>query len=248
MFSLKATLRPFYPVLLLVVAGGGVVLYFEWEKRMLEWNLGTALRENQELQKAIANLTATETVATADVLQRVENKKGAYVDLVFSETERGNPKKVLRQERLMARGELTYFDALVVSFDDNLVQEGEKNALFLWKGIFGGKEAPEDGYLFNDPSLPEAYGEISNALKVTFLGFTIRDDGKNFWKDIWDLANNPDKLKHLGIHSIQGKASSMKLLEGKRYKLTISNSGKIDIKLEGPSLIIVPTPPKLDVN
>ena len=214
---------------------------------MAEWKLDRALKENKALKTAISNLTATETVAYVDVEKRVEDEEGGYVALIFSETERGNPNKVIREERITAPGELTYFDALVVTFDDKLVKDGERKALYLWKRIFGEQQAPEDGYRL-DETLPKAYEEISKACEGTFLGFTVADHAEEFWNAIWDLANEPDKMKDLGIHSLQGKASSMKLEQGKRYKLTIGNRGRVDIQMEGDSPIIPPGPPSSDIN
>ena len=113
---------------------------------------------------------------------------------------------------------------------------GEKKALFLWKTIYGGKDAQEvNGYPLDKPLLPDAYKEISKACERTFFGFKIGDNAQKFWTDIWDLANNPDKRKAMGLHSIQTKASGMKLKQGMRYKLTIGSTGKMDIIAEGPS-------------
>ena len=238
--AFKAALRSFYPVLLLLVAGTGIVGYLKLEEFKAKWDLETALRENKELQNAIANLTATKTVAYVDVLQRDGNGSDAHMTLLFSETERGNPSKEICSGELEVIGEFIYFDALVISFDDKNVKEGKK-AMYLWKGIFGDGQAPKDGFSFKG-ELPEAYKEISKALKSTFLGFTIRDDAKNFWENIWELAHDSKKYEAMGIHSIQGKAVNLPLKKGKRYKLTIGSTGKMDIKLEGDSPIFSPKP------
>jgi len=237
----KPWLRQFLPILVPLLLLAGFFLYKEWEITAAEWKLDRALRENKALKTAIGNLTASETVAYVDVVRRMKNKQGESVELIFSETERGNPNKVIRDERLIAPGELTYFDALVVTFDDELVGDGKRKALFLWKRIFGEQQAPENGYRL-DETLPKAYEEISKACERTFFGFKVADHAEEFWDAIWDLANEPEKLNDLGIHSLQGKASSMKLEQGKRYKLTIGNRGRVDVRLEGDSPVIPENP------
>ena len=244
---LRNSIKQWLPILLPLLLLVSFFLHKQWEVIVAEWKLDRALQQNKELKAAISNLTASETVAFADVIKRAEKAGGAEVELVFSETERGNPNKVIREEKVTALGELTYFDALVVSFDDESVGSGEKKSLYLWKRIFGEMEAPEDGHRL-DQSLPKAYEEISLACEGTFFGFKVADNAEYFWKDIWSLANEPGKLKHLGIHSVQGKASSIKLREGKRYKLTIGNTGKIDLTLEGPSPLMKGNPGKDAVN
>ena len=225
------------PLLVLLLAVGGFYGYYKWEVIKAKWDLQEAIKNNEALKEAIANLTATETVAFVDVSKRVESKSGAKVSFIFSETERNQPNREIDEGiKLNADGNLTYFEALVVSFNFDQVKEGKK-AIFLWRRVFGEDEAPSKGHSLKQ-SLPKAYEEISKACNKTFFGFQLTDNAKEFWNSIWDLANNPDKLKSLGIQSIQAKASGIKLMSGMRYKLTIGSTGKMDINATGPSPII----------
>ena len=211
-----------------------------WDKQILQWDLEKALRENEDLQNAISNLTGDQAIAYVDVIRRVDNQKGGiHVELIFSETEDGNPEKVIRSEKAMAYGDETYFDASVVIFSDEVIKKGGKS-LYLWKRIFGSSQPPEQGHPLSspddDPMGYESYKEVTKACDL-WIGdwFRLSNNAELFWAEIWNAKESPrpDSM----ISARQGDAVRMRLEEGKRYKLTIKNTGQILIRPDGESTL-----------
>ena len=48
-----------------------------------------------------------------------------------------------------------------------------------------------------------------------------------FWPEIWELSNDPDRLKDAGIQAIYGNAVYKKLRPGLIYVFKISPSGQL---------------------
>jgi hypothetical protein len=212
----------------------------EWDKQILEWDLEKALRENKDLQNAISNLTGDQAIAYVDVIRRVDNQKGGiHVELIFSETEDGNPEKVIRSEKAMAYGDETYFDASVVVFNDEVIKKGGKS-LYLWKRIFGSSQPPEQGHPLSspddDPMSYESYKEVTKACDL-WIGdwFRLTNNAELFWAEIWDAKESPSPDSMISAR--QGDAVRMRLEEGKRYKITIKNTGQILIQPDGESTL-----------
>ena len=239
---LRKVFKPFFrsllPVLWLGIATGGIFLYFQGEKQILKWDLESALRENKDLQEAISNLTATQAIAYVDVSRRRDNKKGGiYVDLTFTEMDRNDPTKILREEEVTTHGDETYFDASVVVLCDEFIKKGHKS-LFLWKRIFGSSQSPEQGHPLtspdDDPMDYESYKLISMACDVWIADwFSLTSNAERFWEEIWNAEGGIESGSIISAR--QGDAVHKRLEEGKRYKLTVKNTGQIIIKDEGAS-------------
>jgi hypothetical protein len=217
---------------------GGGYLYMGWDKQIIQWDLEKALRENEDLQNAISNLTDDQAVAYVDVIRRVDNQKGGiHVELIFTETEQGNPEKILRSEKVMAYGDETYFDASVVVFNDELLKKGYKS-LYLWKRIFGSSQPPEQGHPLSSPDDSpmdyKSYEAITKACDL-WIGdwFRLTKNAELFWTEVWNATDDPDSM----ISARQGDAVRMRLEAGKKYKLTIKNTGQILIQPDGESTL-----------
>ena len=48
-----------------------------------------------------------------------------------------------------------------------------------------------------------------------------------FWSSIWELANNPEKLKEYGIDAIYGNVVYSRVQEGLIYVFKISPTGQV---------------------
>ncbi len=50
------------------------------------------------------------------------------------------------------------------------------------------------------------------------------------WNRFWELANDPEEARKLGIRAAHGEAPSMKMMKDKIYKLTLRASGGLSFE------------------
>lgn len=182
------------------------------------------LNENKELKQAIGNLTEEDQVGYAKVVsQRNENGR-LLTTLRFVETARDDKTKRILEKEYTVEGDVVHFDALIVTFGDKMVMDGKARALYLWRRIYGETMTPQDGYPIEEPGAePQRYDGLLKALPI--------QERQLFWTEIWDLANNLDKLKEHGIKAIYGNAVYRKLCEGLIYVFKIKPTGELSVEV-----------------
>jgi hypothetical protein len=181
------------------------------------------LSENKKLKQAIANLTAESQIGYAKVLSQTEREGRTVTRLLFVETARDDPTRHIFEKRCEVEGDVVYFDALVVKFSDPYVMDGRERALYLWRRVFGEKMAPESGYPIEEAGAePRRYADLLRKLRLR--------DRRLFWTEIWDLSNNPDKLRAAGIKALHGKAVYKSLRPDFIYLFKIANMGDLYIE------------------
>jgi hypothetical protein len=178
------------------------------------------LNENKQLKEAITNLTAEEQIGYAKVIKQ-ETKDGKIVTtLRFVETARSDKLKKILEKDYTIEGDVVYFDALIVKFDNKMVMDGKERAMYLWRRIYGESVAPQDGFAIESPGAePARYADLLARLPIK--------QREMFWSNIWDLANDVEKLKQDGITAIYGNAVYSKLKEGLIYVFKISPTGQL---------------------
>lgn len=179
------------------------------------------LTENHQLNKAIRNLTDEQQIGFATIKSQSTNSLGQVESLVrFVQTAPGNPQEIVSEELFVVQGDIIHFDALIVKFSDEYVQDGKARALYLWRRIYGESDAPKDGQLIETPGeAPERYRAITQSLRL-----------KNqpvFWEALWDLANDPQQLIEYGVTAVFGNAIYTKMQPDKVYLFKISPTGQI---------------------
>ena len=84
---------------------------------------------------------------------------------------------------------------------------GEKKSLYLWRRIYGETMPPGAGFPIEEPNKePQRYNELLKELSLR--------QREVFWKSIWDLANDPQKLRKYDIEAIFGNVTYVKLKKG----------------------------------
>ena len=182
------------------------------------------LNENKQLKQAITNLTEEDQIGYAKVLsQRRENGR-LMTTIRFVETAREDKTKRILEKEYTLEGDVVHFDALIVTFGDKMVMNGQARALYLWRRIYGEKTAPQDGFLIEEPGAePKRYAGLLQALPIR--------ERQLFWTEIWDLANNLDKLKEHDIKAIYGNVVYRKLCEGLIYVFKIKPTGELSVEV-----------------
>lgn len=179
------------------------------------------LTENHELNKAIKNLTAEEQIGYATLQSQTRDDTGQLQSTVrFVQTAAGRPKEIVSEQLFTITGDVIHFDALIVKFNNQYVQDGKGRSLYLWRRIYGETNSPASGELIEIPSdAPERYHSITKSLRMK--------DSDIFWEAIWELANNPEQLSEYGITAVFGNAIYSRIKEGQITLFKISPTGQI---------------------
>jgi hypothetical protein len=93
----------------------------------------------------------------------------------------------------------------------------------LFRRIFGESQQPRDGFVL------DAVGSTPAAYRA---GGTTTDLENKIWSKFWEYANNPTLAGEVGIRAAHGEAPSIKLMPGKRYRISLRASAGLEIVTE----------------
>ncbi len=178
------------------------------------------LAENKQLKEAIANLTQEDQIGYAKVIAQETKDGSLFTTVRFVETAREDKLKKILEKEYVIEGDIIHFDALVVKFGDKMVMDGKARALYLWRRVYGEKMAPQEGFVIEEPGAePKRYGDLLAALPIK--------QRQLFWSSIWELANDPERLKEYGITAIYGNVVYSRLRKGLIYVFKIGSTGQV---------------------
>jgi hypothetical protein len=207
-------------VLLLLVVGLVAAGYFGRGYLLSEITIHQLLNENKQLKEAITNLTTEEQIGYAKVIKQETKDGKVWTTLRFVETARDDKTKKILEKDYTIEGDIVHFDALIVKFDNKIVMDGRERAMYLWRRIYGESMPPQNGLAIESPGAePARYADLLARLPIK--------QRQMFWSNIWDLANDVEKLKQDGITAIYGNAVYSKLKEGLIYVFKISPTGQL---------------------
>ncbi len=178
------------------------------------------LAENKELKQAITNLSREDQIGYAKVVAQEMKDGELFTTIRFVETARDDKlNKILEKEYTIA-GDIIHFDALIVKFGSKMVMDGRTRALYLWRRVYGEKMTPADGFTIEEPGAePQRYKDLLEALPI--------EHRQMFWSEIWELANDTEKLTEYDIEAIYGNVVYWKLREGLIYVFKINSTGQV---------------------
>jgi hypothetical protein len=199
---------------MIMMAGfGGLVFYGSK-------SIHDLFENNKQLKQAIENLTREDQIGYAKVIRQETIEGTLYTTIKFVETARGNQLKKVLEHEYTIEGDVIFFDALIVTFRIDDVKTGEKQALYLWRRVYGENMAPSAGYPIEmEFQTPKRYAD--------FLAQLNLPEQEMFWEAIWGLADDPDILKKYGIQAVYGNAVYKKLSPGLIYVFKISANGRV---------------------
>jgi len=178
------------------------------------------LAENKELKQAITNLTAEEQIGYAKVVSQESRNGKLYMTLRFVETARDDKLRKILEKDYTIEGDIVYFDVLIVKFGDKMVADGREKALYLWRRVYGEHMSPSEGFAIEQAGAePARYADLLRVLPIK--------QREVFWSGIWDLANDPERLKQYGVKAIYGNVVYSKLRPGLIYVFKISAAGQV---------------------
>jgi len=178
------------------------------------------LAENKELKQALTNLSREDQIGYAKVIGQEMKDGELFTKIRFVETARDNKLKKILEKEYTITGDIIHFDALIVKFGSKMVMDGKTRALYLWRRVYGEKMTPAEGYTIEEPGAePQRYKDLLEALPI--------ENRKTFWSEIWELANDTERLAEYDIDAIYGNAVYWKLREGLIYIFKINSTGQV---------------------
>lgn len=207
-------------ILLMVAASLGFLAYTGRGFYGRVATIGELLTENRDLKQAISNLTTEDQIGYAKVTDQQWTSEGLKTTITFVETARNDKLKKILDKQYAIDGDVVHFDALIVKFGDQMVISGKSRAMYIWRRVYGEATAPKDGLPIEEPGIePKRYSDLLEMLPVR--------QRRLFWANIWDLANDPEKLALHGIQAIYGNAVYTKLRPGLIYIFKIGPTGQV---------------------
>lgn len=178
------------------------------------------LAENKTLKQAISNLSGESQIGYAKVIAQETRDGELYTTLKFVETARDDKLKKILEKEFTIAGDVIHFDALIIKFGNQMVMDGRTRALYLWRRVYGEQMTPQEGYAIEEPGTePKRYSDLFAALPIQHK--------EMFWSNIWDLANDPEKLAEHDIEAIYGNVIYSKLKSGLIYVFKINSTGQV---------------------
>ncbi len=206
--------------LIVVVLVFGGLAYLSRGPYKMAVTIHELLKENKQLRQAITNLTQEDQIGFAKVIKQWIEDGKLFTTLKFVETARDDKLKRILEKEYTIEGDIVHFDALIVKFDGRMVMDGKARALYLWRRIYGETMTPQQGFAIEEPGTePLRYGDLLKALPI--------EHRQMFWSNIWDLANDNEKLKQYDIVAIYGNVIYTRLKEGLIYIFKIDSSGQV---------------------
>ena len=178
------------------------------------------LTENRQLKQAITNLTTEDQIGYAKVISQIHRDGQLFTTIRFVETARNNKLTKLIEADYTIQGDVIFFDALIVKFGEKMVMDGTQKALYLWRRVYGENTAPENGLTIEQPGRePQRYKDLLELLPPSQRNL--------FWTNIWQLANDPERLSQYDIKAVYGNVVYSRLKEDLIYVFRITPAGQL---------------------
>lgn len=190
----------------------------------LQADLEAKQQQIVKLDTALRLLKVDRRVARLTVLDQTSDPETNQPITTVSFVELNDAGEPLDEPRIFPiRGDVIYVDYWVVKFDDKYVEEADlirSTSLVLFRRIFGEQQQPLEGFPLDQAGgAPRAYAQ----------GGVPSDFEQQIWSDFWTIANDEAKARELGIRAAHGEAVSIKVQEGKTYKLQLRASDGISL-------------------
>jgi hypothetical protein len=208
-----------WPLILIMAAIAGMG-YFARGPYKAVATIQELLAENKGLKQAITNLSSEDQIGYAKVIAQETRDGELFTTIRFVETARNDKLKKIVEKEYTIAGDIIHFDALIVKFGNKMVMDGKTRALYLWRRVYGEQMTPQEGFSIEQPGVePQRYKDLLQLLPA--------EHRQMFWSHIWDLANDPEKLKQYDIDAIYGNAVYSKLRQGLIYVFKINSTGQV---------------------
>lgn len=217
-------------MIFLTLVGGGFFFAYYLNDLYLEKE-----REIERLNAVVERLEASTRIAQVVVDEQTVNPDTGALETTLKFMEIDRQDRPLPPRIFNVKGDVIYFDALVIKFERDYIERGEAlrgRSIHLFRRVFGETQAPEDGLLIDgDPSesgIPRLYRVDADP----------SDFEKELWHDFWRYATDPKAAHEKGVRVVQGEAVYTRFVKENLYTLTLDHDGGINIEVEPiPSIL-----------
>lgn len=180
--------------------------------------------ERQQLLSYAQRLSAARRVAQVDVVRQRADRHGQHISTLLWQ-EIGPDGTLGKPIALEAVGELVYFEALVIKFAHNHVEEGDPQrgtSLAMFRRIFGDRQAPESVADLDRAACPP----VTDAGEPSSLQ-------KELWERFWEMIDDPDLAARYGVRVAQCEAPAVPLQAGQIWEVSLDAAGGLNLKKIG---------------
>jgi len=182
-------------------------------------------RKISRLDTSMRLLKVNKRVATLKVLDQSTNATNELYSLIEFQEFDDNDEPLEEPRQFRIKGDVVYIDSWVVKFEDKYIEKADLQrgtSLLLFRRLFGEFQEPQQGFVLDTVGQrPTAYAR----------GSALSEFEKRIWDDFWEVANDKEKQKELGIRAIHGEAPFRKIEQGKTYRIQRRASGGLDFDL-----------------
>ncbi len=198
------------------------------EINVLNEDILAKAKEIDRLDTAMRLLKVDHRIAVINVL---DQKKDETTDMITTlvEFQEMTPEGVPAGEskKFTIDGDIVYIDNWVVKFDDEYIERAEidrATSLVLFRRIFGEYQEPRHGHTLDQVGAqPHVYSRGGKPSELE----------QQIWSEFWMIANDEARAKELGIRAAHGEAVSIKVKNGKSYRVTLRASDGLSIQPNG---------------
>ena len=190
----------------------------------LKVDLAVKQQQINRLELAMKLLKTDQRLARLDVISQIPDEATGRKKTTIAFTELspgGDPIGEPREYTI--DGEVVYLDNWVVKFDDKYVEEADLErgtSLALFRRVFGEFQSPSEGFLIDEVgAMPQAYSR----------GGVPSEFEQEIWSDFWTFASDSTAAKEKGIRAAHGEALSMRVEEGRSYRVILRASDGLSI-------------------
>ncbi len=194
------------------------------EARQLRVEVDRLEQERRRLVEYAERLGASRRVAQVDVVRQRVNDRGQTVSTLLWQ-EIGRDGLLGRPLALEAVGELVYFEALVLKFQQHFVGEGDSErgvSLALFRRIFGDCQVPDDVAELDRGAQPLGSVEAGT-----------RSSHAELWERFWDFVDDSSLAAEYGVRVAQCEAPAVPLRAGQIWELSLDASGGLNLRKIG---------------
>jgi hypothetical protein len=197
-----------------------------------DWEVRRLNRQNEELQREKATLlefarrlSASRRVAQVTVDAQRKTPEGIVNALTWQEI--GAEGAIGAPQKLETRGELVYFEALVIKFNVTLptgplppegAEPGIPTSLALFRRIFG------------DGQSPASVAELDRAARPPSR---VSDDAAaeaKLWARFWEMVDDPRVADRFGVRVAQIEAPAVPVKAGQVWEVTLDAAGGLNVR------------------
>jgi hypothetical protein len=213
---LRALAKTLFLASLVVVGSAG--LFFYYIHNTAQRQLEQLEAKNAELEQIRTRLETDRRVARIIVTDQKTIDGKLKTTLLF--VEYGRDGSALPAREFTIDGTEAHFDAEVIKFKDQYVEEGDPlrgQSIMLFVRVYGADQAPNAGFPIDAPGdIPEIYRGVDPQ---------VSSYEQDLWNNFWKLYNDRDAREARGIRGLNGEGLYGQFLPGYQYTITLRADG-----------------------